>query len=196
MAQEGAKTSKEQERRQSGEERSATQSEARRPAMRAPSPFGLMRRVMEDLDGLFEGFGGLTPRSDLSSRSGERGRSAWVPAVDVVEGDGQLVIRADVPGLNKDQIQVEVQDGNLVISGERKEEHEERQSGVYRVERSYGSFYRVVPLPEGVNAEQAKASFANGVLEITMPAPQQPQPRRLEIKEGASAQQTQQAKSA
>ena len=138
----------------------------------------------------------LINTSPGDAAKGERGRSAWVPAVDVVERDGQLVIRADVPGLNKDQILVEVQDGNLVISGERKEEHEERQSGVYRVERSYGSFYRVVPLPEGVNPEQAKASLANGVLEITMPAPQQPQPRRLEIKEGASAQQSQQAKSA
>jgi HSP20 family protein len=187
MAQEAAKPTKEQDRHRSGEDRTfTTQYEARRPAMRAPSPFGLMRRVMEDLDGLFEGFGGLTPRIDRFTRSGERGAGAWVPAVDVVERDGQLVIRADVPGMNKDQIRVEVEDGQLVISGERKEDHDERQGGVYRSERSYGSFYRAVQLPEGVNLEQAKASFSNGVLEITMPAPQRPRARRVEIQEGSA----------
>ena len=79
---------------------------------------------------------------------------------------------------------VEFEDGQLVISGERRQEHEERRGGVYRSERSYGTFYRSIPLPDGVNPEQAKAAFKNGVLEITMPAPERPRAKRIEIQEG------------
>ena len=80
---------------------------------------------------------------------------------------------------------VEINDDSVSIQGERKREHEEEREGYYRTERSYGSFYRVVPLPEGAITEQAKASFKDGVLEITMPAPPSSKGRRLEISEGA-----------
>ena len=117
-----------------------------------------------------------------------QGRSAtWFPALEVFERDGRLVIRADVPGLNKDQINVEIDDGQLVISGERREEHEDRRGGIYRTERSYGRFYRAIPLPEGVKAEDATATFANGVLEITVPLPQRPERQRVAIQEGSKA---------
>jgi HSP20 family protein len=107
----------------------------------------------------------------------------WSPEVEVFEREGQLVVRADLPGLTKDDVNVEVSDDAINISGERKSEHEERGEGYYRSERSYGNFYRSIPLPEGVNAENLDATFRNGVLEITMPAPQrQSRGCQIEIK--------------
>ena len=95
----------------------------------------------------------------------------WSPQVEVFEREGQLVLRADLPGLTKEDVKVEVTNEAINISGERKSEHEEKREGYYRSERSYGSFYRSIPLLEGVNAEDANATFRNGVLEITMQAP-------------------------
>jgi HSP20 family protein len=119
------------------------------------------------------------------------------PQVDVVERDGQLVIRADLPGVNKDDVRVEVTDDSVIIEGERRYEHEENQGGVYRVERSYGRFLRQIPLPEGVNPENDTANFRNGVLEITMPAPQAAsRNRQLEIRDEGQAGQSAQAQGA
>ena len=138
------------------------------------NPFSLMRRLMDDLDQLF--FVG-----------GERSDLPWAPAVEILERDGNLVVRADVPGLEKDDINVELEDGLLVISGERRYEHEERKSGIYRSERAYGRFYRTIPLPDGVDRERANATFKDGVLEIALPMAERPQPRRLEVQQGSQA---------
>ena len=168
------------EARNTAQERSVARREAggslRPTALPLASPFALMRRLVEDLDGLFEGFG--------------EGRNAvWVPPVEVLERDGQIIVRAEVPGLEKDQVRVELRDGELIISGERTQEREERREGFYRTERSYGSFYRAVPLPDDVDPEQAKATFKNGVLEIVMPASQRPPAKRLEIQDEAGTTQ-------
>ena len=95
-------------------------------------------------------------------------------------------VKADLPGLKKEDVKIDITDDAITIQGERRSEHQEEREGVYRSERSYGSFYRVVPLPEGAMTDQAKATFNNGVLEITMPAPpeQVTRGRRLEISEG------------
>src|SRR5207245_93860 len=107
---------------------------------------------------------------------------------EVFERNNQLVVRADLPGLTKDDINVDIDDDRITIRGERQSEHEEDEKGFYRSERSYGSFYRSVPLPQGVDAEQAKADFKNGVLEITMPLPaKKSSGRRIEIGEGGAA---------
>lgn len=143
-------------------------------SMMGTSPFSLMRRFMEDLDRLFVG--------DLPMPGGVE----WAPAVDMVERDGRLVVRADVPGLGKDDVNVEIDDGHLVISGERSQEHEERHEGVYRSERIHGHFHRVIALPEGAEADQAKATFKNGVLEITMPLTARHHPRRLPVQDATS----------
>ena len=154
------------------------------------------------MDRLFEDFGfvrgWLTPgfgRDLLQSSFGEAGQAMWNPQVEVFEREGQLVVRADLPGLTKDDVKVEVTDQAINISGERRKEHEEKREGYYRSERSYGSFYRSIPLPEGVNADDARATFNSGVLEITMAAPQrESRGRQLEIKEGSAGEEQPRAK--
>jgi hypothetical protein len=102
-----------------------------------------------------------------------------------------------LPGLTKDDVNVEITDDAINISGERRNEDEERREGYYRSERSYGGFFRSIQLPEGANAEDANATFNNGVLEITMEAPQlQSRGRRLEIKEGAASDEQARGKAA
>jgi HSP20 family protein len=112
---------------------------------------------------------------------GDAGRRRWAPAVDLLERDDSLVLRADLPGLTEDDVKIEVRDDVLTISGERKAEHEDRQNGYYRVERSFGSFARSLQLPHGVDADGIAAQFENGVLEITIPKPEERKPRRIEI---------------
>ena len=112
----------------------------------------------------------------------------WVPAVDLVEQDSSYVLRADLPGLSEDDVKIEVSDHVLTVSGERSAQHEERKDGYYRLERSSGSFSRSVRLPQGVQPDAIEASFANGVLEVRIPKPEQPQPQRVEIKPAAQAE--------
>ena len=178
------------------EQTGITRREQYAPTAWSGSPFTFMRRFSEEMDRLFEDFGfggGLFAPSFGRGLSGfgELGQSIWSPQVEVLEREGQLVVRADLPGLTKDDINIEVTDDALLIRGERKSEREENEEGYYRTERSYGSFYRQIPLPEGASAENANATFRNGVLEITMPAPkraEQQQRRRLEIREGAEGE--------
>jgi HSP20 family protein len=132
-----------------------------------------MRRFSDEMDRMFEG--------------GRRGELAlWSPAVEVSERDGKLEIRADLPGVNEKDVKVEVTDDGLIIQGERKREHEERREGYYRSERSYGQFYRVIPLPEGANVDQARAEFRNGELRVSVPvAQQQRKSREVPISTGS-----------
>ena len=145
----------------------------------------MLDRFADEIDRMFDqfGFGRLRGRSDDMSDF-----LTWTPRIDVTQRNNELVIHADLPGLTKDDIKVDVTDDAVTIQGERRREHEEDRGGVYRSERSYGSFHRVVPLPEGTIADQAKASFKNGVLEIVMPAPpeQVSRGRRLEITESGA----------
>jgi HSP20 family protein len=152
------------------------------------SPFSFMRRFGEEMDRLFDdfGFGSLGPSfaRDLA-RSGfaSLGQSVWSPQVEMFEREGKLVVRADLPGLTKDDVKVDLEDDSITIQGDRRSEHEENREGYVRSERSYGSFYRTIPLPEGVNGEDAKATFRDGVLEIVMEAPKRKKGRRIDIEE-------------
>jgi HSP20 family protein len=155
---------------------------------RASTPFGFMRRFATDMERLFEEFEGFRFPSlfgrEFFPFTREFERVAWVPEIEVRQNNGQFVVRADLPGLKKDDFKVELTDSLLTISGERKEEKEEKREGYYRSERSYGSFYRQIPLPEGAKTETATAEFNDGVLEISMQAPErEPKARRLEIKQ-------------
>jgi HSP20 family protein len=154
------------------------------------SPFSLMRRFTEEMDRVFQGAGGRREEAAL-----------WSPTVEVTERDGKLEVVADLPGLKESDVKVEVTDEGLVIQGERKREHEEKHEGYYRSERSYGQFYRLIPLPEGANADQAHAEFRNGELRIQIPVPEQqrrtrqipintaPAERKEAMSQAASAQQ-------
>jgi HSP20 family protein len=116
----------------------------------------------------------------------DSGVQRWVPAMDLMEADDHFVLRADLPGLGEDDVSIEIQDNTLTISGERKSEHEERQKGWYRLERSFGRFSRSLTLPEGVNADAVSAEFDKGVLEVRIPKPEERKPRRVAIKAGAN----------
>jgi HSP20 family protein len=145
-----------------------------------------MQRLSEDMDRLFEnffngGFGaGLAP---LENRLSYFAESAW-PAIDVFARDGKLIVQADVPGLDKKDLNVEVRDHQLCISGERRSEVRSQEADYVRTERSYGSFFRGVPLPEGAKVDTASAKFENGVLRVEVEVPPTPAPRgrRVEVR--------------
>lgn len=100
--------------------------------------------------------------------------STWRPQIEMYEKGNKFMVHVDLPGMKKDDITLEIDDGNLVMRGERKKEHEEKREGFYRSERVYGSFYRTLPLPEGVTMKDISAHFKDGVLEIEMPSPERP----------------------
>jgi HSP20 family protein len=145
--------------------------------------------MTSELDRVFEQpFGRAFRWPSLRAFASPDGGS-WAPQIDVVERDNRLVTKVDLPGLKKEDVKVEVTDGHLAISGERKSESEEEKGNVYRCERSYGSFYRAVPLPEGAKLEDVKATFADGVLEVSVPLPAKAvaKPRTVRIEEPAKS---------
>jgi HSP20 family protein len=127
---------------------------------------------------------------DTPSPNGGAGVRRWIPAMDLVETDDDFVLRADLPGLSEGDVNIELEDRVLTVSGERKSEHEENKEGYYRVERSSGSFSRSLTLPEGVDAEAIKASFDKGVLEIRIPKPEERKPRKVAISVGGGEPKT------
>jgi len=168
--------------------------QATTPQRTYATPFGFMRRFTEELDRLFEEFGleagWLMPR--LLTRGGELpGKkpaaiaAEWTPRIEVVEREGQLVVRADLPGMTKEDVKVEVMPDSITIQGERKVEKKEEREGCYYGECHYGSFYRAIPLPEGVDTAGATAEFRKGVLEVVMPrmAVTEPKARRLDVRD-------------
>jgi HSP20 family protein len=136
-----------------------------------PEPFS------REVDRLFDSFFGTS----------DRGARRWVPPMDLVEAADHFVLKADLPGLSEDDVAIEVQDGTLKISGERKEEHEQSERGWYRIERSFGSFARSLSLPDGVDPDGIQAEFHDGVLEVRIPKPEERKPHRIEISSGDGA---------
>jgi HSP20 family protein len=149
------------------------------------SPFWLMRRFAEDMDHMLEDFGFVGARTvaDRPRRSGVLEREFWSPEVETFRRGDRLVVRADLPGVSKNDVKVELDDNALSISGERSMEHQDDREGYYVSERSYGRFYRAVPLPEGVSGDQCEATFKDGVLEVTLRVPTEEQKaKQIEIK--------------
>ena len=150
----------------------------------AQGPFGLLRQMTTELDRMFDDPWKLQwPVVHLAKDT------QWAPKIDVLEKDNRLVTRVDLPGVKKEDVSVEFTDGQLILSGERKFEKEETKDNVYRSECEYGSFYRAVPLPEGVKADDVKATFLNGVLEVSVPLPAATKPtaKTIEIKDAVKA---------
>jgi len=158
-------------------------------------PFGLMRRFTKEMDRFFEDFGlesgwamprFLTRGHELLRREAGFVPAEWSPRVDVLEREGEYVVRADLPGMSREDVKVEITDELLTIRGERKLEKKEEREGYRYSECRYGSFYREIPLPEGVDPAKAMAEFHKGVLEVVMPATPRPETkaRCLEVREG------------
>jgi len=112
------------------------------------------------------------------------GNRRWIPAMDLLETEDHLVLRGDLPGLTEDDIDIEIKDNVLTVSGERNAESEERSEGYYRVERAFGSFSRSLTLPQGVDVGQVEANFDKGVLEVRIPKPADAKPTRVQIGKG------------
>jgi len=141
------------------------------------NPFALMRQFTEEMDRAF----GPAPRAAAEV-------AAWIPAIEVKEKEGKLLVTAELPGVKKEDVKIHIDGDMLVVEGERKEEKEEKREGYYHSERSYGKFYRSLELPEGAKPDLTAAAFNNGVLEITIPIPKVELKRReIPIQEGAKA---------
>lgn len=158
-------------------------------------PFQLISRLSEEMDRIFEGFGmsgvprvGSAGRGLQGNVQGAQGlRALWSPHIEIAEREGKLLIQADLPGVRKEDVDVQVEEDAVVIQGHRHRETEHTGQGFYHSERSYGSFHRVIPLPEGANADQANASFRDGVLHIEVPVAQRRERgRRLEIRDATA----------
>jgi HSP20 family protein len=134
------------------------------------------------------------PFRELAQLQGEMGRwlnglyagsgsgsQGWVPSLDVWETDSELVYAFDLPGLEEDQISIEVHDDTLTVTGEREKATKEQGDRFYRFERRYGSFSRAVGLPAGIDEEKIAASYRNGVLEVRVPKPEEAKPRRIAL---------------
>jgi HSP20 family protein len=134
--------------------------------------------LQSEFNRLFDSFLGNGGRTDVRARR-------WVPAMDLVETEDSLVLKADLPGLTKEDVSIEVKDDVLTVAGERKAEHEEKADGYYRVERAFGSFSRSLTLPHGIDADSINADFTDGVLEVRIPKPEERKPRRISIGAGS-----------
>ena len=139
-------------------------------------------------DRIYRDFG-FPGRSPLSRGffGGPNRQGLWAPRIEAFQQGDRFIVRAELPGMKKDDVQVELTDEALTIHGERRAEHEEEREGYYHSEREYGTFHRTIPLPEGVIAESAEASFRDGVLEVRIQAApsEANRGRRLEIRDGA-----------
>ena len=136
-------------------------------------PFRELSSLQSEMNRLFN--------AAFDTPPGNGGNRRWTPAMDLVETDEHFVLRADLPGMTESDVNIELEENILTVSGERKAEREEKGEGFYRVERSFGSFSRALTLPRGIDPEGVKAEFHNGVLEVRVPKPEQRKPRKITI---------------
>jgi HSP20 family protein len=141
-----------------------------------------LQSIQQEMNRLFGTF--FDPHAGVGSGGALR---RWIPAMDLVEEKDRFVLHADLPGVSEDEVNVELEENVLTISGERKSEHEDRKEGYYRIERASGSFSRSLTLPEGVDPDAINARFEQGVLEVTIPKPKESKPRRVAIGVGKKA---------
>ena len=123
-------------------------------------PFALMRELTREMDEMFE------PLTELGAEA------VWSPAIECKRKNGEMIVSAELPGMKKEEVKVELSDGSLIVEGERKREEKVEKEGYFRSERSYGKFFRRIALPEGAKTDQIKAELSNGVLEVHIPVPE------------------------
>lgn len=134
----------------------------------------LERRMSDMFDRFHERFFGGAPERSVWGE-------AWAPAIESHVEKGNLVVKADLPGIDPKEVSISVTGNQLRIEGERKQEEKKEEKDYFYQEVSYGKFVRTVPLPEGVDTEKIKANYKNGVLEISMPAPKQLESKKIQI---------------
>jgi HSP20 family protein len=137
-------------------------------------PVRELDNLQSDMNRLFDSFFGGGGDNGAAHRR-------WIPAMDLVETEEHLVLRADLPGMTEEDVSIEIKDGVLLVSGERKAEHESGREGFYRVERAFGRFSRSLSLPRGVDAGAVNANFDRGVLEVRIPKPEERKPTKVQI---------------
>jgi HSP20 family protein len=146
-------------------------------------PFTDLTRWERDMDRMMDEFFGRRARPWWPSRwFGTEELEVSAPAVDVFEDKGDIVVKAEIPGMDKDNIEVNLSDHTLTIKGEKKKEEEVKKENYYRAERSYGSFLRTLPLPAEVKADKVKASFKNGILEVRLPKTEEAKAKQIKVK--------------
>ena len=152
-------------------------------------PFRDLRNLQEEVNRLFTGNVGRTFDDEGIARG------AWSPSVDIYENKDQIVLEAELPGMNREDFDLTVENSVITLRGERRFEKKEDTDNYHRVERAYGSFTRSFTLPNTVSGEGASADYRNGVLRVTLPKREETKARRIEIKgEGAGSQKTIEAK--
>jgi HSP20 family protein len=148
--------------------------------LRIRDPFDMFEDFQQEISRLWGQRPLLVPRP-LTRPLARMAESEWAPRMDVYEKDGDLVIKAELPGVKKEDIKVEIEGGDLVVRGERKAESEVREDDYYRIERTYGTFYRRLPIPFDAKSDQIKASYNDGILEIKVPKPAEMAPEAKKI---------------
>ena len=139
-------------------------------------PMRDLSSIQEKMNQLFE---------DTFSRTRGRdealGKGMWTPAVDILETEDAVVVKAEIPGVERDQIAVEIKDGILTLHGERKFEKEVKEENYHRIERAYGTFHRSFSLPSSVEQDKISAKFNEGVLEVTLPKKERAKPKQIKV---------------
>jgi HSP20 family protein len=145
-------------------------------------PVAELNTLQNEMNRLFNTVFDPSTRTRRDASGGTSPR--WLPPMDLLETGEHYVLRADLPGLADEDVNVQFEDNVLTISGERTAEHDDQQEGYYRLERAFGTFSRSLTLPDGVDPDTVQAHFDRGVLEVKIPKPEQKKPRQVQIKLG------------
>jgi HSP20 family protein len=146
-----------------------------------PQLSAISRELRREVDRLFDDFWSLPP-----SRTGYRSANQFQPACEIEESENYVLVALDIPGIPKDQIKVEVVDGQVAISGERRAERKVAEKAAWHSERSYGKFYRIFALPPGLDAERIEANYEDGVLQLYIPKAESAKPRQIKVSNSSS----------
>ena len=144
------------------------------PVLSSWSTFGRLSDLRDEIDRLFE-----APLSQLGSSASVFG--GWTPAIDVFEDKEHVVVKAELAGMKKEDIEVTLHEGTLSIAGERKTEKKVEEAGLYRSERFFGRFQRAVTLPSPVDGAKVKADYKDGILTVTLPKTEEAKPKQIDV---------------
>jgi len=147
---------------------------AKRQQSQVPAPLNDLNRIRQEINRLFEDpFSFITPNTSFFE--------GWEPNIDIYEDKDKVTVKAELPGMKKEDINVSLENKTLMISGERKDEEEHKEGDNYRAERFFGRFQRTITLPSLVNADQIKGNYKDGVLTIELPKSEEAKPKQIDI---------------